>query len=504
MNETKRLRREAWLPVGEFALDSSRSSRQNLFDTIFHGFVNLLVELVALTLAFIFFLSREEERLVGQAVERQAYEEMTPIYSKFVNDKYNEVCAVSCLASEAMPQQQQQPAPVYPALDVSQRTLAVVLNSMKEIDPESNGAAVQNRWVLRVSIILMAMGFIVFLASYTINRLARGPTVNLHRIVAYNVVLLLVALGLQVVFMFFITLRYVPSLPSDRLKSFRERLLVRFEEARQNKAGAKTGTGGSGFAVEDKELVTQDALFSNSVIIGIIVLIAFIMFLAWRTRAYQHVTFLQSLCVQTLFIGGVVVSMYFLLKKTVAPRVERRVMDDLAKHVVSRAVLAEDDGRGVEALVTSSIDDRLRSDEEADERTRARNAELSGTLVKVIAVAAAALVLIILLSAVFGGKTKGRRQKKFLVSLLLVGLVGASTSLLVEFGFGYNILANFVPANAGKIVNDTIDNITLSTRAHAEWFTQQSCALGQNSDSPQECMVTGPGEQVWKRRVRSK
>lgn len=494
MKDSKRASREAWLPVGEFALESSHSSRQNLFDTIFHGFVNLLVELVALTLAFIFFLSKEEEKLVGQAVERQAYEEMTPVYSKFVNEKYNEVCTVSsCLASEIIQQQQQQkPAPIYPALDLSQQTMAIVLNSMKEIDPETNGAAVQNRWVLRVSIILMAMGFIVFAASYTINRLARGPTVNLHRIVAYNVVLLLVALGLQVAFMFFITLRYVPSLPSDRLKSFRERLQVRFGEARLNKAG------GSGFAVDDKALLTQDALFSNSIIIGIILVIALIMFLAWRTKAYQHVTFLQSLCIQTLFIGGVVVGMYFLLKKTVAPKVERRVMDDLAKHVVSRAVLAEDDGRDIEATMTSSIDDKLKSDEEADEKTKARNAELTGTLIRVIAIAAAALLLIIIFTSVLQSK---QRFKRFFVSLLLVGLVGASTSLLVEFGFGYNILANFIPANAGRIVNDTIDNITLSTRAHAEWFTQQSCALGPLSNSPQECMDTGPGREVWRRRT---
>jgi hypothetical protein len=488
--------KEPWVPLGESTLASTRSSRQDLFDTIFHGFVNLLVELVALTMAFIFFLSKEEEKAVTQAVEFQAYEQLTPAYSGFVNGKYNEVCSAgsSCLASEVTSPD----AKVYPSLDVASGTFMTFLRGLKEVDPDTNGAAVQNRWVLRISIILMAMGFIVFFVAYSINRLARGPTVNLHRIVIYNIVLLVIALGLQVAFMFYITLKYVPSMPSDRLKAFRERLGVRFKEARDTKAGVSSG----GFVVEDKELVTQDALVSNSILIGIMVLIAGIMFLAWRTRAYQKVTFLQSLCIQTMFIGGVVVGMYFLLKKTVVPKIERRVMDDLSKHIVARAVLAEDDGLEIEQDVVSKIDETLEDSQAADEQTKARNAKLMEQLVRVMLLAAGGLLVIIVLSNMLSRKSR-RQGGKFWAALLLVGLVGASTSLLVEFGFGYNIVANFIPANAGKIFNDTLENVALSSKAHAEWYTDMECAKGQDSKDPLACTETGPGFDVWKRRVKT-
>lgn len=234
---------------------------------------------------------------------------------------------------------------------------------------------------------------------------------------------------------------------------------------------------------------------------------------------------------QTLFIGGVVVAMYFALKASVTPKVETRVMDDMAKQVVARMVLAEDDGAAAEAALEGALEEALADMERSDAASLARNAELMRTLRLVLVIAAAALVALIVvlrLARVARNRRRGLPSgstRSFLFALLLVGLVGGSTSLLVEFGFGNYVLANFVPANAGKIFNDTLENVAQAAEAHAEWYTAAGCAETRDLD-PQRyatdpalacCRELGPEPAdgasgpplacsdplVWRRRVRT-
>lgn len=278
--------REPYVPLDRPALGPTASRRRDLLDTIFHGFVNLLVEVVVLTLAFIFFLSREEERAVTRLVEDVSYEKLRGAFSRLLQAQYNRICATRgvCVA-----------APVgsaggaSPPLAAAASSLGTVLRAAREPDADENAAAVQNKWALRVSIVLMAMALVVFAAVYATNRLAGGPTVNLHRIVAYNVVLLVVALGLQVAFMLSITLRYVPSLPSSQYRAFRDRVRVRVVEARR----LKRGEADQYAPLDDGKIVTADAAASSGVLAAIVAGIAGVVYLAWRTRAYQRVTFLQ-------------------------------------------------------------------------------------------------------------------------------------------------------------------------------------------------------------------
>jgi hypothetical protein len=515
--------REPYVPLDRQALGPTASRRRDLLDTIFHGFVNLLVEVVVLTLAFIFFLSREEERAVTRLVEDVSYEKLRGAFSRLLQAQYNRICATRgvCVAAGIG-----SPGEASPPLAAAAASLGTVLRAAREPDADENAAAVQNKWALRVSIVLMAMALVVFAAVYATNRLAGGPTVNLHRIVAYNVVLLVVALGLQVAFMLSVTLRYAPSLPSSQYRAFRERVRVRIAEARRLKRGEAEQ-----YAPLDAGLVTADAAATTGWLAAIVAGIAGVVFLAWRTRAYQRVTFLQSLCVQTLFIGGVVVAMYFALKASVTPKIETRVMDDMAKQVVARMVLAEDDGAAAEAALDGALGEGLADLERSDAGTLARNAELMRTLRMVLAIAAACLVALIAVLR-FARVARNRRRglpsgstRSFLLALLLVGLVGGGTSLLVEFGFGNYVLANFVPANAGKIFNDTLENVARAAEAHAEWYTAEGCAEAQAFDPERYatdpalacCRELGPepapgastsplpcsDPRVWRRRVRT-
>jgi hypothetical protein len=537
--------REPYVPLDRPTLGPTSSRRRDLLDTIFHGFVNLLVEVVVLTLAFIFFLSREEERAVTRLVEDVSYERLRDVYSRILQRQYNDICKTPgvCVASGVASGDGQG---AFPPLAAAAAALGTVLRAAKAPDADESGTAVQNKWALRVSIVLMAMALVVFFTAYATNRLAGGPTVNLHRIVAYNVVLLVVALGLQVAFMASITLRYAPSLPSSQYRAFRERVKVRIAEARQQKAGETDGwtpseakgsgwtpseAKGSQYAPLDEGLVTADAAASTGYLTAIVLGIAIIIYLAWRTRAYQRVTFLQSLCVQTLFIGAVVVGMYFLLKATVTPKVETRVMDDMAKQVVSRMVLADDDGAAAEAELDAALAAGLVDLDRTDAGTLARNAELMRTLRVVLAIAAAALVALIVLlrlARVARNRRRGLPSGStggFLAALLLVGLVGGSTSLLVEFGFGNYVLANFVPANASRIFNDTLENVAQSAEEHARWYTRAGCAFTQIVVGTEDyytdpalacCRELGPeppagdgprppcsDASVWRRRVRN-
>jgi hypothetical protein len=172
--------------------------RAELFDSIFHGFVNTLVELVALVAAFIFYLSGQASSAMTRPLLSAAYDSQRVLLAGMAHRAMDSACeqlpdgagGLSCCAL-GLPQR---------SADAVARLSAM----LRETGSEQNAATTQktnNLWVYRTALLFLGMAFVAFFVTYATNRLAGGPSVNLGYIVRYNVLLLAAALVVQVGFM---------------------------------------------------------------------------------------------------------------------------------------------------------------------------------------------------------------------------------------------------------------------------------------------------------------
>jgi hypothetical protein len=454
-----------------------RASRQELLETVFHGFVTLLVELVALACAFIFYLSREAQRALERPVLNAVYNDNRDLFAGAYHAALRDVCEAAegplplLAAQRPLPDA---PPPAVPSAccaagipDAAASVARTLLRAIEEPDPRRNDTATQNRWVFRTTLLYVGMAVVAFVVAYAVNRLAGGPRVNIPSIVRYNVVLLAIALGLQVAFMFLVTLRYVPIKPSEQWVQLRAALDGELDRA-AGKAGGEEGTAAAGD--EDLQVVPTPALWRNAVLVAFLALTAAAVWFAWRSKAFQSVTFAQSVVVQSFFIGAIMTGMYFTLSQSVARDVQGVSMASVARSI---AAPVRGDAEAAEALrreAAGVLDGLDREAAAMDEAVRRRNAEVLHPFLR-IAVAFVA-VLLVVLAVSTGGRLLTR---KFWVALLAVGMVGGATSITVEFGFLQNVFRNFRPLNAGRLVNKVAARAAESVGEHSRWYCAQGC-----------------------------
>lgn len=498
-----------------------RADRRELLETVFHGFVTLLVELVALAAAFIFYLSKEARRAIERPVLDGVYNDQRSALAQSFNQALNMACEppeppTEMPAAAAVRQPAaavRQPAVPGPAGEVTGQadaaaagalrsaccaagvpaavaeTVASVIRLAEDPYPERSETASQNRWVFRLAILYVGMAVVAFFVAYAINRLAGGPSVNIPSIVRYNVFLLAVALGLQVAFMFAITLRYIPIMPSLQWKQLRSavnRELDRVSSPEPAQAVADADD-------EDLQVVPTNALWRNLWLVGFLLLAAASVWFAWRLKAFTQITFTQSVCIQSFFIAIIMTTMYFTLSRSVASDAQDSAMSSIARRL---AVSIKDSDAAVAAArsqLNRTLDELDATAADLDERVRQLNAKTLRPFTTFAAVFVGALLLIVLATA-----RRKALSGRFWVALLAVGLVGASTSVTVEYGFLQNVFRSYRPLDVSAVLNSAGSSARQSTQRHAEWFCAQGCPDEANpccTDGPAACGETG----IWAR-----
>lgn len=508
--------------------------RTELFSTVFHGLVNLLVELFALTAAFVFFLSAESTKAVqNQIVAGIDQPQVLGAASSAVQSVLRESCATGTTAGGvALPAGLDCCGPQGAVRAASDSLLSVIDLAAPPVELGGDAATVQNVWVMRVAVLFCALGLLVLFVAYFVTRLARGPRVPLARIVLYNVLLFVFAFGVQVAFMGMVTLRYIPITPSQQLRALRaaveeeERLAnVTDEAAASNvtalsfagdRAGGRAGEprsgeaakrqGGragepsgaasaSGPSVDPSAIVPPASGLSAVVLVVMIAAVGLILYLAWRARAFRLVSTAQGLCIQLAFIFAVMVGVYFWLSNSIGAELQENAIRETVGYVAQIVRKAPGDGgaaRAVWASVRASLDERGRTAEEQDRRVRLRNEGILREVRVFAAVMGGVFAAVVLLTAL---ARRQAAQWRFWVALLLVGLVGASTTLLVEYGFAQNVLRSYRPVSAPQLARGLAQGFSRSIERHAQWF----CEDARCGDPPRalqnECCAedsTGP------------
>jgi len=368
------------------------------------------------------------------------------------------------------------------AVELKTRILQRFILSLADPDPNNNGVAVHNIWVKRVALILMAMAVMVALVAIFVYRVAVPKAknrVNLLRILGLNLIIFIGTFATQAVFMIFFTLKYIPIKPSLQLETMRERFNARAQEAIRRNEEAQP------ILREGEELIPTSSLIGNGVILGMLLVVAAVVYLAWKKRAFQNVSLFQAALMGCITVGIVIIGMYFFIQRTYAPKIIERVSDELAKAVVDKTVTAIPDRPQFEsfmAWLNGTFDAQIADMQQTTNVfAEERNAMLLDSTVKIAGIVLAGLVLYIVAIQWYRRRSmpKDKRQSwgKFIVAILLVGLVAGTTSILVEFGFANNILSNYISTNPGKLVNNTIVNLNTSFEKHKDWFLERKCTI---------------------------
>jgi hypothetical protein len=481
--------------------------RAELFSTMFHGLVNLLVELFALTAAFVFFLSAESTKAVqNQIVSGVDQPQVLGAAAGAVQRLFGRACALGREAATAAPTAANDCcAPGGAVRGAAASLLAALDLAAPPAELGGDAADVQNLWVMRVAVLFCALGLVALGVAYLVTRLARGPRVPLGRIVLYNVLLFVFAFGVQVAFMGMVTLRYVPILPSDQLRALRR--AVEAEEALANltsedraeaattlafqaagsapvpaAGSAPAPAAGSGSAAPAPasaspaaaaSIVPAAAGVSAALVVAMIAAVALILFLAWKVRAFRIVSTAQGLCIQLAFIFAVMVGVYFWLSNSIGAELQEAAIRETVTYVaqIARKAPGDDVARGVWASVRASLAEREAGAEAQDRGVRERNAAILRDVRAFALVMGGAFAAVVLLTAL------ARRQAarpRFWLALLLVGLVGGSTTLLVEYGFAQNVLRNYRPVSAPRLARGVATALGSGVERHAQWFCEDA------------------------------
>jgi hypothetical protein len=483
--------------------------RTEMFSTVFHGLVNLLVELFALTAAFIFFLSAESTKAVqNQIVSTIDRPQVVGAAARAVQG----LLVRACEAGREVPEGEALDNCCSPGGRVESITRALLASARALTPPAELGgdaSDVQNVWVMRLAVLFCALGLLALVVAYLVTRLARGPRIPLLRIVLYNVLLFVFAFAVQVAFMGLVTLRYVPIMPSDQLRALR--VAVEREERNASVStqalaaeaatlsfaaegqGGSGGSGSTGAGVAPESIVPASAGTSILVVLALIAAVAAVLFLAWRSRAFRMVSTAQGLCIQLAFIFAIMVGVYFWLSNSIGAELQASAIGETVGYIaqIARQLPTEQGPREVWAAVRASLDQRAVGIEESDRIVGRRNAEILREVRVFALVMGSAFAAVILLTAL------ARRQAlrwRFWVGLLLVGLVGGTTTLLVEYGFAQNVLRNYKPISAPQLTRQLVAGMSSGIERHAQWFCQDArCGDAARAVHNSCCDADAPG-----------
>jgi hypothetical protein len=449
-------------------LKGQPSARQELVDGVFHAFVNLMIELLALTLAFIFFLTHQSSKELWRLAQSSVVDESLPTIAEVTRKQLEGVCSRLSKSDCCTGRRDIGQSPVLAATS----TILSVLDSLRDPDPARNATATQNLWVMRTAVMYTAFVGVILFVLFVSLKLGGGRIrTNLGKILVYNLVLLAVTFAVQIAFMYFVTLRYIPSKASDRRRLILDNLDSAFDRASENQS--KPTSPPEGLLTNPsvlQEIAPKDALMANVITVAIVICVAIVVFFTWRTRAFQRVSFFQSILAQTLFISFTMAVMYFVLKDRVLAKVEGATIRDLVQGIADKAVKLPSGGA---AEVQSAIRNVLESegveesDARADKVVDSKNNKVVTSLVVTLAVGTLVCMVLFFMTT---RRLRKEHGAKALLMIALVGAVGATTSALVEWGFGNNVLVNYRPLNVGQFTNYWIDTASVTIKQEADDF----------------------------------
>lgn len=475
------------------------SGRKELLDSTFHGFVNLLVELVALVSAFIFYLATAASSSVQGPIVDAVYNSRRVQLSVATQRAITSGCNAGQRAIEGAVDNAGGDSGVVNAVigvavaagdgdfsccasgqAAAQSAAAeAVIKSSTDPKPAAAPAAVNNAWVYRTSVLFLAMGAVAFVVAYAVMRMAGGPRANLAHIIRYNVVLLLLAIAVQVGFMVNVTLQYIPIEPSVMWTQMRDSLNRELDRAAAYSTTPLADSQGacrsslSDVGSRAEAIFPGTSYLANALIAALVIASAASIWFAYRVRAFQRVSFLQGLCAQLLVVGIVMSTVYFSLNGPTAEHVQGRSTDMLARRVAGTLRGAPPEViEAVRAELAGNLGEEQKSQAERQDMAAAeKNAEVLNKFAMIAVPSVLLLLGVLFLSS--GGKNL--RDPGYWKALAACALVAGSTSFLVEYGFLTNVFRHFLPLDDAAVFNCVAEAVGRSATKQSTWYCENGC-----------------------------
>jgi hypothetical protein len=390
------------------------------------------------------------------------------------------------------------------------------LSFFSDPDVNNNAVAVQNRWVMRMSIALMVMSLVVGLVAILVYRrctTSQNPQdrLNISKILAINAAIFVVTFMIQLIFFVFFSSKFIPIKPSLQLRTFKQRLNERLDDGLRNKAETRATLQITSPEADEGLLGTERMLGNGAITIGILAVLVLVVWGAARDRSFSKISTLEIAAVGSLFVAAVIVGVYFWIQRSVIPESVDKISDEMAKYVANKVLVPEspDLAETVRSQANRVLEDTIQMIEEQDTSDDTNRRLVKSMVVAGVVFVAGMLLVIIVLRLI--GIRRARRLNRpvvswgsFALSLLLVGLVAAITTILVEFGFANNIMGNYVVVNPGKIVNNTVSNLKISVDKHLEWYMERKCPVQLRKSCPEslnQMRYTGDADFQWSNPV---
>lgn len=476
---------------------SHKSDKKDLWDTAFNATVNIIIELLVLTMLFVLFLanfaSREASRQFPSSQNLGNQFRLAGLFHDYLKGE----TIPSWILPISQPRLPAQPSPQSAARSLpEEKTLLLrrILLDLFDPNPENNRVGTHNRWVKNVALTLMIMSMVAVVAAWGVYRVAHPKTkdrVNVKNIFLLNLMIFVGAFVLQGVFFFFFTLRYVPIKPSLQIQTFKDSFNASLDEV----LGQNEALEGADNPAVSEPIPIAPATASNfalfSALVAMIVACVLIVYAAWRKRAFSRVNVFQAGLMGTLFVGLVIMASYFFVQRQYVPQMTKTVSDEFARHVVGNlnlnGVPPQQTGELREA-VNDFLSAELSRLGDVDTRAASVNKALVSNTAPVAGAVASAILVLIVVSQVYRNRKLRKAGlarlpwRKFLVALLLVGMVTGVTSVLVEFGFATTVFRQYILINPAKVVNREVVNMNASLIKHKDWFIERRCHTQVDTD----------------------
>lgn len=499
---------------------SRETDKKDFWNTAFNATVNIIIELLVLTILFVLFLAN----FATQEASRQFPSSQTPSNQSRLAGLFHDYLKADNIPSWILPISQPRPGddPRLPAqLPQSgaralpeEKTILLrrILLDLFDPNPENNRVGTHNGWVKNVAMTLMIMSMVAVVAAWGVYRVTHPKAkdrVNVKNIFLLNFMIFIGAFVLQGVFFFFFAIRYVPIKPSLQLQTFKNSFNASLDEVLVQNAALE---GADNPAVSDPipiapATASNFALFSALVVM--ILACVLIVYAAWKKRAFSRVNVFQAGLMGTLFVGLVIMASYFFVQSQYMPQITKTVSDEFARHVVGNLNLNGVPQQQTDEL-REAVNDFLSAElsrlGDVDTRVALKNKALISNTAPVAGAVALAILVLIVVSQVRRNRKLRKAGlarlpwRKFLVALLLVGLVAGVTSILVEFGFSTTVFRQYILINPAKVVNREVVNLNASIIKHKDWFAEKRCHTQVESN----CAVVDTAFQdlTWTREVR--
>lgn len=484
---------------------SRETDKKDLWNTAFNATVNIIIELLVLTMLFVLFLAD----FATKEASRQFPSSQTRGNQFRLAHLFNDYLKADTIPSWLLPIALRQPGndPTLPLGPIpipttggrvlaEEKTILLrrTLLDLFDRDPENNRVGTHNRWVKNIALTLMIMSIVAVLAAWGVYRATHTnpkDRVNVKNIFLLNFIIFIGAFVLQGVFFVFFSLRYVPVKPSLQLQTFRDSFNESLDEVLdQNKALEEADNPPVSEPIPIAPPTASNFVLFAALVIMVLA-VALVVFAAWKKRAFSRVNVFQAGLIGTLFVGLVIVASYFFVQSQYVPQMTKTVSNELAKYLVGNlnlnGVPPQQTG-DLRETVNEFLDAELGRLDDVDTKAAANNKQLIRDTAPIAGAVTLTILVLIVVSQLYRNRKLRKAGlarlpwRKFLVALLLVGLVTGVTSILVEFGFATTVFRQYVLINPGRVANREVVNLNASIMKHKNWFVERRCHTQPDSE----------------------